>query len=220
MVQQERARMTREKILLGAADVIKRVGYANATLGDILETAGVTKGALYFHFESKEDIAHALVEEQHRTTVEAATQILETDASGVELMMRLCMDLAIRLVDDPVVRAGIRLTTDSSTFATPLQDPYRDWIATFEQLAKRADLEGETNGRVEPEMLARVIIPSFTGIQLVSETFTGRKDLPERIYELWRVLLIAIMPADKLEGMLTTAEVVFTPPPPRRRRKR
>lgn len=212
--------MTREKILLGAADVIKRVGYANATLGDILETAGVTKGALYFHFESKEDIAHALVEEQHRTTVEAATQILETDASGVELMMRLCMDLAIRLVDDPVVRAGIRLTTDSSTFATPLQDPYRDWIATFEQLAKRADLEGETNGRVEPEMLARVIIPSFTGIQLVSETFTGRKDLPERIYELWRVLLIAIMPADKLEGMLTTAEVVFTPPPPRRRRKR
>ncbi|MEX1080166.1 MAG: ScbR family autoregulator-binding transcription factor [Homoserinimonas sp.] len=216
MVQQERARVTREKIIFGAADVIRRVGYANASLGDIGEAAGVTKGALYFHFQSKEDIARALIDEQHQTTRDAAAEILASDGSPVELMMRLCMDLASRLIDDPVVRAGIRLTTDSSTFDTPLIDPYSDWIATFEQLAQRAEDEGETNGRIPSDRLAQFIIPAFTGVQLVSEVFTSRKDLPARVLAMWQVILTAIVPLGNLDASLALAEKVFTPKPRRR----
>ncbi|UIP57204.1 ScbR family autoregulator-binding transcription factor [Agromyces marinus] len=219
MVQQERARVTRENIVLGAAEVIRRFGYANATLGDIGDAAGVTKGALYFHFQSKEDIARALVEEQHRIAREAAVEIVMSDSSAVEKMMRLCMDLASRLVDDPIVRAGIRLTTDTSTFETPLQDPYRDWMATFEELAQQAADEGETNGRIPADRLARFIIPAFTGVQLVSETFTSRKDLPERVLEMWQIILTAIIPPDRLETSLASAANIFTAKP-RRRRKR
>jgi len=217
MVQQERARVTRDNIMLGAADVIRRVGYANATLGDISEASGVTRGALYFHFESKEDIARSLIGEQHRITREAAEKILATDASALEHMMRLCMDLAVRLTNDPIVRAGIRLTTDSSTFESPLLDPYRDWMETFQALATRAAAEHETTGRIAPEMLSRFIIPAFTGVQLVSETFTGRKDLPERIHEMWQILIAAIVPQARQADALALAEQVFTAPRPRRR---
>nr|WP_286328886.1 hypothetical protein [Agromyces marinus] len=137
----------------------------------------------------------------------------------MEKMMRLCMDLASRLVDDPIVRAGIRLTTDTSTFETPLQDPYRDWMATFEELAQQAADEGETNGRIPADRLARFIIPAFTGVQLVSETFTSRKDLPERVLEMWQIILTAIIPPDRLETSLASAANIFTAKP-RRRRKR
>ena len=218
MVQQERARITRKKIMLAAADVIQNAGYANATLGDIGQAAGVTKGALYFHFQSKEDIARALVDEQHRSTREAAAKILESKASAVELMMRLCLDLATRLLDDRIVRAGIRLTTDSSTFETPLQDPYRDWMATFEELARRAEAAGETNGRIAPELFARFVIPAFTGVQLVSEAFTERKDLIERVHEMWQVLLAAITPVEALDAQLAMAAEVFTAKPRQRKR--
>ncbi len=180
----------------------------------------MTKGALYFHFESKEDIAHALVEEQHRTTREAATRILESDASAVELMMRLCMDLAMRLIDDPVVRAGDSV---DDGFVDILHPRCKSRIAIGSTRLNSSPSEpamtGETNGRVAPDVLARVIIPSFTGVQLVSEAFTRRQDLPERIHELWQVLLGAIMPTDTLDAMLAVAEDVFTVPAPRRRRK-
>ncbi|MFF2272069.1 ScbR family autoregulator-binding transcription factor [Agromyces sp. NPDC058136] len=219
MVQQERARVTRERIMIGAADVIRRSGYANATLGEIGDAAGVTKGALYFHFQSKEDIARALVEEQHRITREAAAEILASGGTPVEMMMRLCMDLASRLVDDPIVRAGIRLTTDTSTFETPLQDPYRDWMATFAELAQRAAEQGETTGRIPADKLAQFIIPAFTGVQLVSETFTSRKDLPARVLEMWQILLTAIIPAEHLEASLASAEAIFTARPRLRRRR-
>lgn len=206
MVQQERARITRRKIMLGAADVIRRVGYANATLGDISEAAGVTKGALYFHFESKEDIARALIDEQHRITRGAAEAILTQDAPAVETMMRLCFDLAQRLTSDQIIRAGIRLTTDSSTFEAPIQDPYRDWMATFEQLAARAAESGETTGAIPPDVFARFIIPAFTGVQLVSETFDGRTHLPERVREMWEILLHALADPTRLESHRTTLD--------------
>lgn len=220
MVQQQRARVTREKIVLGAADVIRRVGYSDATLGDISDAAGVTKGALYFHFESKEDIARALVDEQHRVTRAAAEAILRNDAPAIELMMQLCMDLAQRLVDDPIIRAGIRLTTDSSTFDSPLQDPYTDWMDTFESLATTAALRGETTGLIDPAVLARFIIPAFTGVQLVSETFTGRTDLPKRVHEMWEILIRAIVPVDRQDEALHAANAIFRAPLPKRAKAR
>lgn len=210
MAQQERARITREKILQAAADVIRRVGFERATLGDITEAAGVTKGALYFHFVSKEDIAHALIDEQHRVSRESAAAILAKGGTPAELMMRLCMDLSLRLMDDPMVRAGIRLTTDSSTFETPLIDPYLDWMATFESLCSEAIAAGELTTAVTPAQFARVLIPSFTGIQLVSETFTERADLPERIHELWIVLLNATAAEAHRDALLSLASEIFT----------
>ncbi|MFC6356207.1 ScbR family autoregulator-binding transcription factor [Luethyella okanaganae] len=212
MVQQERARLTREKILLGAADVIRRVGYAKASLGQISETSGVTRGALYFHFGSKLDIAAALVDEQHRITREASEMILATDASALELMMHLCLDLAQRLVADPIVRAGVRLTSDTSTFDSPIGDPFRDWIETFGALATRAQDNGETTATVPPDMAARFIIPAFTGVQLVSDTLTGREDLPGRVREMWEILVRALVAAENLATALQMLDDVFTAP--------
>lgn len=206
---QERARATRRSILEGAAVAIRRSGYSNATLGDITEAAGVTAGALYFHFRSKEDVARALVEEQHRIVSEAATAILAVKRPAMTQMMLLCEDLARRLTEEEVVRAGIRLTTDSSTFGRPVTDPYLDWFELFTELARAADANGETNGEIPPEVLSRFIIPSFTGVQLVSETLTGRADLRDRIGEMWLVLLHAVSHADRRAEFIDQADRIF-----------
>ncbi|MEU1409958.1 helix-turn-helix domain-containing protein, partial [Streptomyces sp. NPDC005728] len=61
MVLQERAVRTRRAILVAAAGVFAEVGFEAATIAEILQRAGVTKGALYFHFASKQELAQAVL---------------------------------------------------------------------------------------------------------------------------------------------------------------
>jgi AcrR family transcriptional regulator len=54
---------TRERLLQAASREIYRKGFQSASLDTILASAGVTKGALYYHFKSKEALGYAVVEE-------------------------------------------------------------------------------------------------------------------------------------------------------------
>ena len=54
---------TRERLLQAASREIYRSGFQSASLDTILASAGVTKGALYYHFKNKEALGYAVVEE-------------------------------------------------------------------------------------------------------------------------------------------------------------
>ncbi|MGU3587218.1 TetR/AcrR family transcriptional regulator [Rhodococcus sp. C26F] len=55
-------RDTRQHILETSATVFSRMGYTQATIGDIAEAAGVTRPTVYAHFTSKDDVFRALAE--------------------------------------------------------------------------------------------------------------------------------------------------------------
>jgi AcrR family transcriptional regulator len=59
---QKRAEITGAALLRAAAAVFARVGYADARLNTITTRAQVSKGALYDHYSSKEDLARAVIE--------------------------------------------------------------------------------------------------------------------------------------------------------------
>ena len=63
MVRQARSEATRRKIITSAVELFNEIGYPAAGLGDIIERAEMTKGALYYHFDSKESLATAIIEE-------------------------------------------------------------------------------------------------------------------------------------------------------------
>src|ERR1700726_397008 len=54
---------TRKRLLQAAFQEIYRSGFRSADLDAILATAGVTKGALYYHFDNKEALGYAVVDE-------------------------------------------------------------------------------------------------------------------------------------------------------------
>ena len=56
---------TRERILAVALDLFTEQGYDGTSLREIAAKLGVTKAALYYHFESKEDILQALHMQLH-----------------------------------------------------------------------------------------------------------------------------------------------------------
>ncbi|MYS70332.1 transcriptional regulator CprB, partial [Streptomyces sp. SID5926] len=89
MARQLRAEQTRATIIGAAADLFDRRGYESTTLSEIVAHAGVTKGALYFHFAAKEDLAHAILEIQSRTSRRLAKDLDGRGYSSLEALMRL-----------------------------------------------------------------------------------------------------------------------------------
>lgn len=63
MAVQLRAEVTRQAIMEAAVDQFNGIGYGNTTLADITSRAGITKGAFYYHFNTKESVAAAVIEE-------------------------------------------------------------------------------------------------------------------------------------------------------------
>src|SRR2546423_1370056 len=53
--QQERSDATRAQLVAAARAAFATLGYAATSLDDVVDAAGVTKGALYSHFHSKQD---------------------------------------------------------------------------------------------------------------------------------------------------------------------
>src|SRR6202162_6430229 len=54
---------TRERLLQAPFREVYRYGFQSAGIDTILAATNVTKGALYYHFESKEALGHAIIEE-------------------------------------------------------------------------------------------------------------------------------------------------------------
>ncbi|GAA3129239.1 hypothetical protein GCM10020255_002490 [Rhodococcus baikonurensis] len=61
-LRQKRSEITREKIVDAAARQFDACGFAAASINAIIENGNVTKGALYFHFPSKEELAQQVIE--------------------------------------------------------------------------------------------------------------------------------------------------------------
>ena len=214
MVLQDRAKATREAVIFGASAVFEEHGYGGASLTQVSEAAKVTKGALYFHFQSKEDLARAVIEEQHRIVVAESEALLAENRLALPTMILLCRAFGLKLVHEPVVRAGIRLTLEASAFGQLVQGPYLDWIAVMEQLTDRAKRERQVRSSVESAAFARYLVASFTGVQMVSGVLTGRADVMQRIEEMWALLLPGIMHQDfhedprALSGLISAGNVV------------
>lgn len=212
MAQQERAHITRERLIDGAAVAFCRLGYVVATTTDIAREAGATRGALYFHFQSKEEIARAVIEKEQQLSAASGTRIVELNRPALETMLLLSADLGRRLQVDPVVKAGIRLTTEGSNFEPALRAPYEQWLVTFGGIAEDAVAQSDFRDDIDASAFARFLISAYTGVQLVSDTFTERDDLLPRLREMWTFLLPAVVAPHQMARVLELLDEIFPAP--------
>lgn len=211
MAQQARAVETRALILRAAATVFEERGYGSASLSDVSTAAGVTKGALYFHFDSKESLALAIIEAQHRSSMSVGRALLDQKMPGLRAIITMSQQLAKQLREDVVVRAGIRLTTEASNYSSPIVTPYQEWIVACEEFLRRAIDEGDVTETIDVSVVAHFIIPAFTGVQLVSEVLTRREDIYGRLVEMWLVILPALVPERRWHELRELpAEILLT----------
>jgi AcrR family transcriptional regulator len=75
---QDRTAVTRNLLLSAAEQVFARVGYEKAQVEEIAEAAGFSKGALYAHFKSKEELFLALYQTKTASSLEKLRHALDT----------------------------------------------------------------------------------------------------------------------------------------------
>jgi len=83
--KQERAERTRRDVLDAAREVFTRRGFAEASMEEIAERAGVTRGPLYHYFDSKQDLFAAVYEEvEQALAAEIASEIESRTAAEAD----------------------------------------------------------------------------------------------------------------------------------------
>ncbi|MFD6467021.1 ScbR family autoregulator-binding transcription factor [Streptomyces goshikiensis] len=205
MAQQERGNRSRRSILEAAARVFDERGYDAASTNEILASTGLTRGALYHHFPSKEAIASALVAAQSEALV------VPDQPVKLQAVIDLTLEFARRLQHDPVLRASVRLAVEQTSFSRPAQTPYEQSNATILDLLRQAREQGEVLPGVDLQEATSTIVGAFTGLQVMSQVYSNRQDLPDRVCALWRFLLPGLATPGML-ARLRTAPLPQTAP--------
>ncbi len=100
---------TRERIISTAAPIFNRLGYAGATVADLMAATGLEKGGLYRHFASKEDIALAAFD--HAVRLHGDRIRAQVSAAGPTAPARLIAvaEAIASIVENPVLVGGCPL---------------------------------------------------------------------------------------------------------------
>ncbi|GEC03795.1 gamma-butyrolactone-binding protein [Streptomyces spinoverrucosus] len=201
MAKQERAIRTRRAILEAAGAVFDEHGYTSTTIAMVLERAEVTKGALYFHFPSKESLAQAVLDEQ------VPFGAIPSQPCKLQEVIDITFVVGQRLLSNALLRGSVRLAVDQC--APPGVDhtgPFRQWTDHLTPLLEQARAQGELLPTVDPRETVELLVGAFTGIQLMSRALTGRDDLGRRLSVLWSHMLPSIAVPGLLLGLDSRAD--------------
>lgn len=166
---QQRSEETRAKIIESAIKLFSARGFNAASVADICKDAGISKGAFYHHFESKQALFLALLDgwletiddaieasreltapETFMQITEAFPYIFETAGEGLPMFLEFWLQASR---DEKIWQASIA--------------PYRRYHKYFTTLIKKGVDEGSFV-EVNPELTSRMIISTAMGLLLQS----------------------------------------------------
>lgn len=165
--------MTRQQILDAALRLFSERGFSRTTVRDIARAAGITDAAIYYHFESKQELLEALVEERGFLTSLQNLERVEAQMPLDEMVLWMAAS-AVNLMD--ANRDFLRLITieglggDAAALAqySRLLDLWEDALTT---VLKRYEDEGSLGGD-NADDLARHII--YTILMAFQDSLLGR----------------------------------------------
>ncbi|MFE9490604.1 MULTISPECIES: ScbR family autoregulator-binding transcription factor [unclassified Streptomyces] len=192
MVKQERAARTRETLIRSAAEIFDRDGFSTASLTAISSRAGVSNGALHFHFSTKAVLVD-VVEETALTRLLAVTNgAPPLGTSRVQLLVDVSHALADALHDDVVLRVGFALGGETSR--PPRTDLRQRWRCWVEETLRQAEAEGELRRGTAVQDAATAVVAATVGFEVL-----GVRDptwlAASTVTRFWRLLLPTLVAA-------------------------
>jgi AcrR family transcriptional regulator len=189
---QARARLTRARILDCAAAAFARDGYDGTSLNEVIRESGLTKGAFYFHFRSKEELALATFRSKQEQLVERALAEAGTQPHALA-ELAATLRTRVRLYrEDPSLRCILRIGAELGAKAGPGSEFARFQeltIESFASLVRRGQEEGIVRGDLDPRATGEAIFAAMLGVDRVSRLLSGGADLERRTEELLQLLV-------------------------------
>lgn len=166
----EEAIQTKEKLLDAALDVFLAKGYSATTLQDIADYAGLTRGAVYWHFKGKEDIYKELYERVHRLDMAVFDEVAGLELAPFEKLRELVHAIIRNVYLNERYSDYLELTTfkieytEFEAINAEKTDTYSYAVVVMESLAQGAIEEGVIADKVPPAQVAKTLLLFIIGV--------------------------------------------------------
>ncbi|MDF3291395.1 ScbR family autoregulator-binding transcription factor [Streptomyces silvisoli] len=185
MRKQERAARTRQGLIRAAAQAFAQRGYVQARLTDISASAGVSPGALHFHFENKAALAAAVEAEASAALRGVVRDVYHGRQLALQTLTDATHALAELLREDVVARSGFQLGCQRA-LGTELS-LRQEWQGCVQHLLALAASEGTLAEGVAQQDMVTTIVGATIGFEVLG------RDNPEwlsrqTITGFWRAM--------------------------------
>lgn len=154
----------RDRLLDAAARVFARQGYAGTRILDVVREAGLSTGAVYARFASKNDLLRAAVVERTRQSARAGIRPTERVA---DLLVRIAERTDGPLTDGEAVRLEAFVTARREPeVAAVLDEANADWRAAVQPIVDAAMADGTVDPALDPEAVLHLVRTLSLGLLL------------------------------------------------------
>lgn len=187
-----------ESILDAAETLIVRYGYDKTTVSDIAREAGISKGAIYLSFESKEALFEALLRREIATHTARWIELVEADPRGgtIGAMYRN----TLRALDErPFMAAMFRQDrTVMGTYLKKKDNIFSDGseMNARHEFVKRMQAAGVIRGDVDARVIAHIMNMLAYSLVAIGDVIPEQNIPPTE---------------DVLEGIAVMMDAAFTP---------
>ncbi len=198
--KKEEALETRKRILSAASQVFLDRGVARASLNEIAEVAGVTRGAVYWHFKNKTELFIALQDILHTPFLEMVLQDLEHEHPDPlnqleELVTRLLEDIEDNLEKRQIftiLMLKCDYSGDIQDLLAAQSERQCEARRLFDQYFDRAKRKGHLSDSVEPCILTLALCAYLSGIIMESIRHPDSLNLRKQSSDLVRLFFLGI----------------------------
>ena len=163
-----RSSQTKSRILNVARTLFSSHGYESTTIDDIITACGITKGAFYHHFKSKQALCEKIID-QLQNDYQQLVSAIETDIAPVEQLRQLISEIARLDTSGEWVncRLILRLSMDPYTEQSGIQQKLADfwqWYSeVYEDLIQQCRGAGEINTKASPGAQLQMLLAALAG---------------------------------------------------------
>ncbi len=191
---------TRAALVQIGAELFGRHGYRATSMADLVAASGLTRGAFYFHFDSKRELARAVIEDKQRAWLQQVAAALDEHASAADQLRALGPAMVRLHEQDPTAwsyaRLGHELSQDPELGADA-RAALRAWLDHLTQLIARGQEEGTIARDVDAAVLAEVLVGAVDGIKQLGDAHDEGSHGPEafarRLAALQTIVALALL---------------------------
>lgn len=199
MALQARAEATRRKIIETAIELFSELGYGETGLADVLQRAGVSKGAFYYHFDSKEAVAKSIIDEFDSRAALSVQENFDPELPTLDGLIRSTFAVQALMHRDATVQVGQMLSQALNQVSSAGSKVYSGWTERFVEMVDAVAKSGGIRPGIDLLDVAEAIWAGTLGSHLVS---AARGDDPYiRLARSWRILVLSIAPEDAVAAL-------------------
>jgi AcrR family transcriptional regulator len=171
---------TRERLLQAGFREVYRSGFQSASIDTILAATNVTKGALYYHFDSKDDLGYAIVEEIiAKLPHENWLRPLQRGKNPIDALIGIVQATSVRPEDVkggcPLVNLAQEMSALDEQFRKRLETIFKAWQEGIATALRRGQSQGTVRRDLVPEETAGFLIAMYEGYVLLAKNAQDAK---------------------------------------------